>query len=42
LGGRERLAVLFEAFDAEELGDDRLRGVDLTAGLASNRDGPLP
>jgi hypothetical protein len=42
LGGRERLAVLLQALDAEELGDDRLRRVSLAAKWAGTADRPLP
>jgi hypothetical protein len=42
LGGRQRLAVLLEALDTEELGDDGFRGVSLAADWASNADLPLP
>jgi len=42
LGGRERFAVLFQAFDAEQLRDDRLRGVRLAATWIEDRDRPLP
>jgi hypothetical protein len=42
LGGRQRLAVLFQALNAEELGDDWIRSVSLAADWAGNADRPLP
>ena len=41
LGGRQRLTVLFESFNAEQLGDDRFGCVDLAAALAQDRDTKL-
>jgi hypothetical protein len=42
LGGRQGFAVLLEALDTEELGDDRLRVVSLAANWTRNVDQPLP
>jgi hypothetical protein len=42
LRGGKRLAVLLEAFDAEDFGDDRFRVVGLAAACAADADQRLP
>ena len=42
LRGGERRPVLLQALHAEQLGDDRFRFVDVTAGLAQDRDEGAP